>query len=41
MPSVRRLHQAQFTIEAVVRRAPYPDVEHQSQRAYIAARKDT
>jgi SAM-dependent methyltransferase len=34
------LQQAQFTIEATVRRAPYPDVEHPSQRAYILARKD-
>ena len=33
------LQQAQFTIEALVRRAPYPGVEHPSQRAYVLARK--
>jgi SAM-dependent methyltransferase len=33
------LQQAQFTIEALVRRAPYADVEHPSQRAYVLARK--
>lgn len=33
------LQQAQFTIEAIVRRAPYPDVEHPSERAYLLARK--
>jgi ubiquinone/menaquinone biosynthesis C-methylase UbiE len=30
---------AQFTIEAVVQRAPYPNVEHPSQRGYLLARK--
>ena len=34
------LQQAQFTIEALVRRAPYPGVEHPSERAYVLARKD-
>lgn len=33
------LAQAPFTIEAIVQRAPYPDVEHPSQRAYVLARK--
>jgi ubiquinone/menaquinone biosynthesis C-methylase UbiE len=33
------LEQAQFTIEAVLQRAPYPDVEHPSQRGYVFARK--
>jgi ubiquinone/menaquinone biosynthesis C-methylase UbiE len=33
------LVQAQFTIEAVVQRAPYPNVEHPSQRGYVLARK--
>lgn len=33
------LQQAQFTIEAIVRRAPYRDVEHPSERAYILGRK--
>jgi SAM-dependent methyltransferase len=33
------LQQAQFTIEALVRRAPYPGVEHPSERAYVLARK--
>ncbi|CAN5607140.1 class I SAM-dependent methyltransferase [soil metagenome] len=33
------LLEAQFTIEVVIQRAPYPDVEHQSQRGYILARK--
>lgn len=30
---------AQFTIEVVIQRAPYPDVEHPSQRGYVFARK--
>ena len=30
---------AQFIIEAVVQRSPYPDVEHPSQRGYVLARK--
>ena len=34
------LEAAGFTIEEIVEREPYaPDVEHQSRRAYIAARK--
>jgi ubiquinone/menaquinone biosynthesis C-methylase UbiE len=33
------LAHAQFTIEAVVQRSPYPDVEHPSQRGYVLARK--
>jgi hypothetical protein len=33
------LQQAQFHIEAELVRAPYPQVEHPSQRAYILARK--
>ncbi len=35
------LEQAQFRIEAVVRRVPYPDIEHQSDRAYLLAHKDS
>jgi ubiquinone/menaquinone biosynthesis C-methylase UbiE len=30
---------AGFTVDEVVERPPYPDVEHQSQRAYIFARR--
>ncbi len=33
------LQAAGFEIEEVIERAPYPDVEHQSRRAYIFARK--
>lgn len=33
------LQQAEFTIEAMVRRAPYLGVEHPSERAYVLARK--
>jgi SAM-dependent methyltransferase len=33
------LVEAQFTIEAVTQRAPYPGAEHASQRAYVLARK--
>ncbi len=33
------LAHAQFTIEAVLQRAPYPGVEHPSQRGYVLARK--
>lgn len=33
------LREAHFTIEAIVRRAPYPGVEHPSERAYLFARK--
>jgi SAM-dependent methyltransferase len=33
------LQAADFVIEAVVERPPYPDVEHQSHRAYMLARK--
>lgn len=35
------LAQAQFTIEATTQRAPYPGVEHPSQRGYVLARKAT
>lgn len=33
------LRQAGFTIEESIERAPYPEVEHQSHRVYIFARK--
>jgi SAM-dependent methyltransferase len=33
------LQQAHFTVEALLRRAPYPGVEHPSERAYLLARK--
>lgn len=33
------LHAAGFEIDEVIERPPYPEVEHQSQRAYIFARK--
>jgi SAM-dependent methyltransferase len=33
------LREAGFSIEATMRRAPYPDVEHQSERAYLIARR--
>lgn len=33
------LAQAGFTIEGIIEREPYPDVEYPSQRAYIFARK--
>src|SRR3954451_22170994 len=33
------LEHAQFMIEAVVQRSPYPGVEHPSQRGYVLARK--
>jgi ubiquinone/menaquinone biosynthesis C-methylase UbiE len=35
------LLQAQFIIQAVLERSPYPNVEHPSQRAYVLARKGT
>jgi ubiquinone/menaquinone biosynthesis C-methylase UbiE len=35
----RDLEAAGFTIEEVVEREPYPEVEYQSRRAYIFARK--
>lgn len=35
------LKSAGFEIEEVIERDPYPDVEHQSRRAYIFARKPT
>jgi hypothetical protein len=35
------LVEAQFIIEAVTQRAPYPGAEHASQRAYVLARKGT
>lgn len=34
------LQQAGFTIEAIMRRAAYPGVEHPSERAYLLARKE-
>jgi len=34
------LRNAGFVVEEQIERAPYPDVEHQSRRAYILARKD-
>ncbi|NTW01249.1 MAG: hypothetical protein HGA19_08035 [Oscillochloris sp.] len=37
--AVAALQQAQFSIEAEITRAPYSQVEHPSQRAYILARK--
>lgn len=37
---VNSLQQAHFSIEAVLRRAPYPGVEHASERAYILACKE-
>ena len=33
------LRGAGFEIEEVIEREPYPDVEHQSRRAYIFARR--
>jgi len=33
------LRAAGFAVEELIERAPYPDVEHQSRRAYIFARK--
>ena len=33
------LKQAGFVVEEIIERPPYPDVEHQSRRAYIFARK--
>ena len=33
------LQVAGFEIEEIVEREPYPDVEHQSRRAYIFAKK--
>lgn len=33
------LFRAQFTIEALLERAPYPNAEHPSQRGYVLARK--
>ena len=33
------LRQAGFEIAEIVERPPYPDVEHQSDRAYILARR--
>jgi SAM-dependent methyltransferase len=33
------LQEAQFTVEALLRRAPYPGVEHPSERGYLLARK--
>lgn len=36
---VAALEAAQFTIQAVLKRAPYPQVEHPSRRGYVLARK--
>jgi ubiquinone/menaquinone biosynthesis C-methylase UbiE len=33
------LQAAGFVVDEVIERAPYPDIEHQSQRAYIFARR--
>jgi hypothetical protein len=33
------LRESGFEIEEIVEREPYPDVEHQSRRAYIFAKK--
>jgi len=33
------LEAANFEIEEIIERDPYPDVEHQSRRAYIFARR--
>jgi hypothetical protein len=33
------LRAAGFEVEEIVEREPYPDVEHQSRRAYIFARR--
>jgi SAM-dependent methyltransferase len=35
----RYLREADFEIEEIIEREPYPDVEHQSRRAYIFARR--
>ncbi|MGA2588568.1 MAG: hypothetical protein ABSH32_01510 [Bryobacteraceae bacterium] len=35
----RYLEEAGLAIEEVIERDPYPEVEHQSRRAYIFARK--
>jgi hypothetical protein len=35
----RYLKSAGFEIEEIIERDPYPDVEHQSRRTYIFARK--
>jgi SAM-dependent methyltransferase len=35
----KRLEEAGFVVEEVIERDPYPDVEYQSRRAYIFARK--
>ena len=37
----RQLHEAGFEVEETIERDPYPEVEHQSRRAYIFARKPT
>ena len=34
-----KLHAAGFEIEEIIEREPYPEVEHQSRRAYIFARR--
>ena len=33
------LKTAGFVVDEVIERPPYPDIEHQSQRAYIFARR--
>ena len=35
------LRDADFEVEEIIEREPYPDVEHQSRRAYIFARRPT
>lgn len=35
------LRQAEFTIEALLQRSPYPEVEHPSERAYLLARRQS
>jgi hypothetical protein len=36
---VRYLEAANFVVEEIIERDPYPEIEHQSRRAYIFARK--
>jgi hypothetical protein len=39
-PAIQRhLEAAGFTIEEIIEREPYPEVEYQSRRAYMFARK--
>ena len=37
----RHLETASLVVEHIIEREPYPDVEYQSRRAYIFARKPT